>query len=617
MKRSKTVHPLGLAAFVGAMMALTGTFALAEESVLSDNWNTAGCSYTDSAPLSVTSAVHLKRVDLWFNWNTDETSVSYTLLSGGQKLASGSLSRGDCDPYQASWCIARGKPDVDLAPGEYTVQVESARVCQNGGSGGKGFIKAYGEPASGSVQTGASAVSSGAESTSSSEPEVPTSTAVKVAIGTVLGSVLISLGAAVATGISVPGDGSDSSTLTDIFKGKLPSDGFDDWKDKTEASGKIYGTGSSNDPYRDYPDADNPPWKPQYGDGTTADPYSDTAPPVIDTSGEDGEGPVFHTSVDLQPTLASGPDAVDTTTTVTHVESPAIEDTPPVKLEPFNEHIQVMGQLDDLSKAMQTATESLKSEGKFIANGTLIDKVRYGLPHLATSAIDWLSDAIPNVVYYPTTYTQSQQLIRSYPEIFTDTPQPPPHLTNPGWGQCGEAVEWGAAKLAEPVKQIFGDDAIFTQITIDSNYNPWGNHVANEVIAKNGDRYVIDMWQSMVDGKPAICSEDEWIRKWKSEPGIGSSATITRGGGTSPLESQLENHIRLEGVDRGIASFRAELPSADKAKADTVIRSFNAHPWAIKGVVPPSVEDPPPVISQADPEAAPEPPDNPGSALDY
>jgi hypothetical protein len=50
-----------------------------------------------------------------------------------------------------------------------------------------------------------------------------------------------------------------------------------------------WGTGSRNDPFRDYPDANNPPYMPSpdgkgpiWGDGTRDNPYTDTAPPVFD-----------------------------------------------------------------------------------------------------------------------------------------------------------------------------------------------------------------------------------------------------------------------------------------------------------------------------------------------
>jgi hypothetical protein len=575
MKRSKTVHTLGRAAIVGAMMALTGTSALAEESVLVDNWNTAGCSYTDSAPLSVTSSVHLKRIDLWFNWNTDETSLSYTLMSGNQKVTSGTLSRGDCDPYQASWCVARGKPDVDLAPGEYTVQVESARVCQNGGSGGKGFIKAYGEPASGSVQTGTSASSSDSESASSSEPEVPTGTAVKIAAVTVLGSVLIAFGAAVATGFSGLGGGNTLSTLTDVVKGKLPSDGFDVWKEKTESSGKVYGSGSSDDPYRDYPDADNPPWKPQYGDGTTTSPYSDTAPPVIETDGGGGEGggsePVYHTSVDLHPTLASGPTASDTAPIVAHIE--------PIK--PKEETVKI--ESDDDGYDDDSVDPAHVQEIKAKAAAKDIDGYDEGSDTDRTDTLEKLlscSDKLKDLI---TAHINAGDFIGNDTNFDKFYNAPSYWLGNKHYSECQEAFDWGAT-LGDDIHKTFGEDAVYTEIKIANPLMPGvANHIANLVVLPNGQRFVIDVWDSMIHKEPKIYREDEWIDKWHKDFWVSRDASVTRGvSGVSEM-GRLDDAIRERGVEPGIEHYLNNLPlkasEAEKQEAIHMVASYRAHPW--------------------------------------
>jgi hypothetical protein len=94
--------------------------------------------------LDVASPLHLSRIDLWFNWQAGERSVTYTVSADGQAFGGGTLTRGDCDPYQGAWCVARDAPDIDLAPGRYEIRAARAGLCQNGGSGGAGFIKAYG-----------------------------------------------------------------------------------------------------------------------------------------------------------------------------------------------------------------------------------------------------------------------------------------------------------------------------------------------------------------------------------------------------------------------------------------------------------------------------------------
>jgi hypothetical protein len=109
-----------------------------------DNWNTGGCSFTDMATLDVGSPFHLDRMELWINWQANEQSVSYRVERNGQDIGGGVLHREGCDPYQASWCIAADTPQADLQPGRYVIRIGHRALCQNSGSGGAGFIRAWG-----------------------------------------------------------------------------------------------------------------------------------------------------------------------------------------------------------------------------------------------------------------------------------------------------------------------------------------------------------------------------------------------------------------------------------------------------------------------------------------
>lgn len=91
------------------------------------------------------------------------------------------------------------------------------------------------------------------------------------AIGSAIGSVLSGLGGSPGTTVA----GTTTSPADSGAEGYTP--------------GVIYGTGSKEDPFRDYKDAAHPPWMAPYGDGSVANPYSDTPPPVIDTSPTPGE----------------------------------------------------------------------------------------------------------------------------------------------------------------------------------------------------------------------------------------------------------------------------------------------------------------------------------------
>jgi hypothetical protein len=108
-------------------------------------WNTAACEFTDTATLSLDRPTNLNRVEVWYKWQPNET-VSYTLSLNGNVIRSGSLTRGECDAYQRDWCIASDQINMNLAPGTYSLRTQRAGICQNSGSGGKGFIRAFGTP---------------------------------------------------------------------------------------------------------------------------------------------------------------------------------------------------------------------------------------------------------------------------------------------------------------------------------------------------------------------------------------------------------------------------------------------------------------------------------------
>jgi hypothetical protein len=124
---------------------------------IAEIWNTANCDFTDTAMLTLDRPTNLNRIEVWYKWQPNET-VSYTLSLNGKTIRSGSLVRGECDAYQRDWCIAADQINMNLAPGTYLLRTRRAGICQNSGSGGKGFIRAFGtavgEGGGGAVQGG-------------------------------------------------------------------------------------------------------------------------------------------------------------------------------------------------------------------------------------------------------------------------------------------------------------------------------------------------------------------------------------------------------------------------------------------------------------------------------
>lgn len=87
-------------------LALLATFILtasapASAQQLYNNWNTAACNVTDVAGFDVPRSMLVRRIDIWFRWRANETTVGYSVSRNGEVIATGDLSRAECDPYQA------------------------------------------------------------------------------------------------------------------------------------------------------------------------------------------------------------------------------------------------------------------------------------------------------------------------------------------------------------------------------------------------------------------------------------------------------------------------------------------------------------------------------------
>lgn len=116
-----------------------------EEQQVADTWNTSGCGYTDHATLDIDRPMFLSRIQLWVDWDKVPGSdvTDYRVTFNGQLAGGGLLRRGECDPYQGNWCTADDAPKVKLIPGRYVIRMGHKAICQNTGSEGQGFIRAW------------------------------------------------------------------------------------------------------------------------------------------------------------------------------------------------------------------------------------------------------------------------------------------------------------------------------------------------------------------------------------------------------------------------------------------------------------------------------------------
>ena len=113
---------------------------------LFDNWNTAACAFTDRAGFDLAQPTRLAGVELWYDWQPGEGAVDFTLSIDGNEVTQGQLVRAGCDPYQRNWCAAQASLELDAPAGTVEITAAQPRLCQNAGSGGFGFIRAFGVP---------------------------------------------------------------------------------------------------------------------------------------------------------------------------------------------------------------------------------------------------------------------------------------------------------------------------------------------------------------------------------------------------------------------------------------------------------------------------------------
>ncbi|MGB9176803.1 MAG: hypothetical protein WCB46_08725 [Methanoregula sp.] len=135
-----------------------------------------------------------------------------------------------------------------------------------------------------------------------------------------------------------------------------------------------------------------------------------------------------------------------------------------------------------LTGDLQNLITKLAAEGKYVSNATLGQKAWYNFPVKAQLS-DWV--------------TGSERL------------------------HCEEAAKYGEGML-KTLQSQFGKDVKMGQIFIERN--PLMNHTANVFQLPSGEKYIVDVWRSLIDGKPAIYNQADWVKVWNAE--LGGSPTV-------------------------------------------------------------------------------------------
>ena len=127
----------------GGSPASAGTAAAASQMILDTTNNyLGGCALTDTSTWTSDSDMQVARLQVWYSWNTGETTVAYTLKKDGADFSSGTFTRAECDPYQAQWCNGNFDINREFPAGNYELKVANARMCLKPGA--TGTVRLYG-----------------------------------------------------------------------------------------------------------------------------------------------------------------------------------------------------------------------------------------------------------------------------------------------------------------------------------------------------------------------------------------------------------------------------------------------------------------------------------------
>jgi hypothetical protein len=141
----KSIAIIGLAV---AALGFTTTIAFAQtamktETMVFDSTNNyiGACSYTDASEWTLTQDLAISKFQLWYKWQTEETSLPVTVNKDGAVFATFEATRGACDPYQSTWCNADYTISKTFPAGTYTTKIPTAYQCLK--PGGTGTVRLY------------------------------------------------------------------------------------------------------------------------------------------------------------------------------------------------------------------------------------------------------------------------------------------------------------------------------------------------------------------------------------------------------------------------------------------------------------------------------------------
>ncbi|PIY95765.1 MAG: hypothetical protein COY66_05895 [Candidatus Kerfeldbacteria bacterium CG_4_10_14_0_8_um_filter_42_10] len=131
---------------ISGLLSLTAPVFADDAMVFDSTDNYLGaCSFTDSSAWTLSENFTVSKFQIWYKWQTGETALPVTVYKDGVEFASFEAKRGDCDPYQTTWCNADYAINKDFSAGNYTTKIPAAYQCLK--PGGTGTVRLYGAAA--------------------------------------------------------------------------------------------------------------------------------------------------------------------------------------------------------------------------------------------------------------------------------------------------------------------------------------------------------------------------------------------------------------------------------------------------------------------------------------
>lgn len=129
--------------FVAGMFLTATASVYAAESLIFDSTDNylGGCQFTNKSTWQLPKDFTVSKIQLWYKWNTGETSLPVTVFHNNEKFASFDAKRGNCDPYQTTWCNADYDINTLFPAGTYSTEISDRRQCLK--PGGTGTVRLY------------------------------------------------------------------------------------------------------------------------------------------------------------------------------------------------------------------------------------------------------------------------------------------------------------------------------------------------------------------------------------------------------------------------------------------------------------------------------------------